>query len=209
MCSFRLVDRDYKLMKEVDRWRCVNGAQLCALAGFPSQRTCDRRLKILLEAGYITRKKILYGVPYLYFLTSKGQTLIHVQGAIKKVKIEQIVHDLEVVNTAVYLNKVKGIPYSDMTTEIELHRQDGFSNRKHRPDLIYSMEEKKTCVEVELTLKAKGRFLKNIEDNFMGYDMQLWIVPDKENKIATFLQDYQTKYINIEILELKEVQKHA
>ena len=43
------------------------------LAGFDGQRACDRRLRKLIEAGYIKREKILYGVAGIYRNTSKAK----------------------------------------------------------------------------------------------------------------------------------------
>lgn len=70
--GFRLVDRDYKILKEIDRWRVITGKQICKITGFSGQRACDRRLKKLIEAEYIKRNKYLYGFPSIYSLTNAG-----------------------------------------------------------------------------------------------------------------------------------------
>jgi len=41
----RLVDRDKKIIKEIDRWRVCQGRHIKELAGFDGQRACDRRLR--------------------------------------------------------------------------------------------------------------------------------------------------------------------
>lgn len=204
--NIRLVDRDDKILKEIDRWRAITGRQIAELAGFPSQQTGDRRLKKLIVAGLIDRKRVLYGVPYLYSLTAKGKILISSPAYHEKFRIEQIKHDLTVVDTAIYFHKKLFIPYENIITEKELHRLDGFSNRKHRPDFVFTdSEKKKVCVEVELSLKSRDRFLKNIKDNFVNYDLQIWVVPSFRHKIAAILQEEQAAYSDIKILELKEV----
>lgn len=48
--GFRLVDRDYHILREIDRWRVITGKQICKVTGFSGQRACDRRLKKLIEA---------------------------------------------------------------------------------------------------------------------------------------------------------------
>lgn len=94
-----------------------------------------------------------------------------------------------------------------MKTEKQLHQQDGFSNRKHRPDFIYTNNGETFCVEVELSLKNKDRLEKNIKDNFMNYDFTYWVVTDKENKIAQIIKQNRTAYPTMEILELSKVKE--
>jgi DNA-binding Lrp family transcriptional regulator len=61
--NLRIMERDKKVMREIDRWRVCLGRHIRELAGFTGERACDRRLRKLIEAGYIERKHILYGVP--------------------------------------------------------------------------------------------------------------------------------------------------
>lgn len=207
MSEVRLVERDYRVIREIDRWRVVQGRHIRELAGFEGQRACDRRLRKLGDAGYIRRDRILYGVAGIYRNTSRAKQ-IAVIVTDQKIRVEQIKHDIIVLDTAIYIHKKYNIPYKDITTEIELHRQDGFGNRKHRPDFVCTIDGKKTCVEVELSLKARARFENNIKENFLKYDNQLWIVPDMNSKIARILEENKSKYTNIEILELMEVTEH-
>lgn len=207
--ELRLVKRDYIVLSTIDKWRVITGRQIAKMAGFPSQRTGDRRLKKLLVAGYIDRKKILYGLPCLYFLTQKGKVLISAPKYTEKIRIEQIKHDLAVVDTAIYLHQKLGIPYRCMVSEKQLHRADGFAKRRHRPDFVLTDEAQKTiCAEIELSLKAKERLQKNVKDNFLNYDLQIWVVPSMQHKIALLLKTEQAAYNDIEILELSEVQSH-
>ena len=89
-----------------------------------------------------------------------------------------------------------------------MHRQDGFSNRKHRPDFVIA-DNKNICIEVEMNLKSKDRFTKNIKDNFMEYDKQIWIVPNNKRKIRDILEESKIIYPNIEICSLDEVQEYV
>ena len=206
MGEIRLVERDYQIIKEIDRWRVVLGRHIAELAGFTGIRACDQRLSKLIAAGYIERKKILYGVPGIYSLTSKAKILASLPARADKIRVEQIPHDIAVLDTAIYFHNVKSIPFGDMITEKQLHGLDGFGVRKHRPDFIISRGGKSICVEVELSLKAKARLEAIIQDNFMQYDHQIWVVPDKACKIYQILEDNQTQLTNIHILELQEVQ---
>jgi len=172
-------------------------------------RACDRRLRKLIEAGYIKRTKILYGVAGIYSNTNKAKKIIALSNINHKIRLEQLKHDIAVIDTAIYFNKKYGVKYNQITTEQELHRKDGFGRRRHRPDFVYIEEsEKISCVEIELTLKSKDRFETNMKNNFLEYEKQTWVVPSKEIKIADILKNNMSKYTNIEILELQEVQKY-
>jgi DNA-binding HxlR family transcriptional regulator len=203
----KLTDRDYLILKELDRWRFILSRQIRLLCGFPSQRTCDRRLKILLDNDFIARKYILYGVAGLYTITRKGKTLIGSTAKNDKIKTEQISHDIAVVDTAIYFLLQKKITPETITTEKQLHQKDGFGTRKHHPDFIFSHQEKTYCVEVELTPKSKDRTEKNLDDNFRIYDKQKWIVPNNQTKIHTILNDNSSAYPNVEIISLECVEE--
>lgn len=207
MSNFRLVERDYLIFQEVNRWRVITGKQICILANFPSLRTCDRRLKKLIEAKFLTRQKIIYGIPSIYSLTHRAKILIGLPARTEKIRLEQISHDITVLNVAIYFHKVKQIPFADIKTEKQLHSMDGFSNRKHRPDFIYIKDGKNFCIEVELSLKNKDRLEKNIKQDFMNYDFTYWVVTDRENKIAQIIEQNRTIYPNIEILELQKIKE--
>ena len=201
-----VLNRDREIIREIDRWRVCQGRHIRELVGFSGQRACDRRLRKLIQAGYIRREKILYGVAGIYRITSKGAKLEGLAGAKSKIRIEQIRHDIVVLDTAIYLSKIREISYRDIKTEVELHRQDGFGMRKHRPDFVFKKDSETTCVEIELALKSKSRFENIINHNFIDYDKQIWIVPDLSGKIATILERSKTLYPNIEIIELSQIQ---
>ena len=207
MGEIRLVDRDYEIFREIERWRVALGRHIAELAGFTGLRACDQRLSKLLKAEYIERKKILYGVPSIYSVTNKAKILQSLPARSEKIRVEQIPHDIAVLDTAIYFHKEKSVPFEDMKTEKQLHSVDGFGVRKHRPDFIIKRNGKSYCIEVELSLKAKSRLEAIIQDNFMAYDYQIWVVPDKECKIYQILKDNQSQLSNIHILDLQEVKK--
>ena len=204
-----IVSRDKNIIREIDRWRVCQGRHIKELAGFSGQRACDRRLRKLIEAGYIKREKILYGVAGIYRNTNKATRIIEekLTSVDSKIRLEQIMHDIAVLDTAVFFNKVHNVGFDTMKTEIELHRLDGFGMRKHRPDFVYTQDGVTVCVEVELTLKSKNRFENIIKDNFVAYDKQIWVVPDLGDRIAQILNKNTTIYPNIEILALAQIKK--
>ena len=207
MSEVKIVPRDYEVFREVERWRVVLGRHIAELAGFTGQRACDQRLRKLIEAGYLERKKILYGVPSIYQNTHKAKILASLPARSEKYRVEQIPHDIAVLDTAIYFHRAKGIPWDAIKSEKQLHSMDGFGTRKHRPDFVINVNGKTYCVEVELSLKAKSRLETIIQANFMDYDYQIWIVPDKTCKIFQILEDNRRQYTNMHILELQEVQK--
>jgi DNA-binding HxlR family transcriptional regulator len=201
----RLTERDTAVLRELDRWRFALSRQLRFLSGFPSQRTCDRRLKALIDMGYINRKHVLYGVPSLYFPTHKGKALINTSTKPDKFKLEQIHHDIAVIDAAIYFHLHENVPLLAITTEKELHQRDGFGIRRHQPDFTFGVGGKNTCVEVELTPKSKDRLVVNLQDNFMSYDRQVWVVPKAQGKILRLLDSQSSTFPNMEIVPLEDV----
>ena len=146
MSEVRVVERDYRIIEEINRWRVCTGKAIAVIAGFGGLRACDRRLSKLCQEGYIERKKVLYGVASIYTLTHKGRLLAGLPERPESTRVEQIPHDIAVIETAIYISKTKGVAWGDITTEKQLHQQDGFGVRKHRPDFIYTHEGEKTAV---------------------------------------------------------------
>ncbi|MCL2400883.1 MAG: hypothetical protein FWC91_14210 [Defluviitaleaceae bacterium] len=192
-----VVERDLEILKLVYRMGFCLGRHIKDLLGFSSSRACDRRLTLLVEANYLSRKKYLYGIPYLYTVTHKGRILIGANKRENKIRLEQINHDTKVLDVLIYCISKYGFQLGEMQSERELHINDGFGNRKHHPDFIFQHQDKKYAVEVELTLKAKATLEKNVRDNYLGYDKQIWVTGDK--KIVSLLQKFADEYSNIEI----------
>jgi len=200
-----LVDRDYRILRDIERFRFCLSRHIKLLAGFDGQRACDRRIKALILAGYIDRKKVLYGVPSVYYLTHKGKMLIGANKRQEKIRVERINHDTIVIDTAIYFTLKQGI--ENIVTEKELHSQQGFGDRKHYPDFIFEKDGKKYCVEVELTAKSKQNFIKILEENYLAYDIQYYVIYKNGHKIKSMLAELSAKYQNIEIIEVEGVQE--
>lgn len=201
----QLQERDYLIMNEIERFRYCLGRHIKELCGFEGQRACDRRMKILGDAGYITRKKVLYGYPGLYTVTHKGKVLIGANKRQGKIRLEQIYHDVAVLDTACFLIKKAIATSSQITTDKELHSIDGFGMRSHKPDFIFTANGKLTAVEVEMTRKNQDRFSKNVKENYLTYDSQVWVVPKRETAIIKLLSNWKLQYSNITILEYEVI----
>jgi len=198
-----LVERDYEILKEVGRWNVILGRHIKELAKFSGSRACDRRLKILLDAGYIDRRRILYGVPYLYTLTHKGRILLGLNKREDKIRVETIRHDIYVLETVIYFVSKYQIPLQNIVSEKELHIKDGFGIRKHQPDFVINYNDKKIAVEIELNIKAKPKLEKNIKDNYLNFDNQIWLTND--NRVFDLLIYFKGEYANIDAMRLEEV----
>ena len=205
----RLVDRDERVLREVWRWRFLQGRHVRYLASFSSPRTADRRLRVLLENNYLDRKKYLYGVSSLYTITASGRNLLGVSNKADKIRIEQIIHNIAMLDSVVYFIKKYNVSLDNILSEKQLHSSQGFGNRKHVVDFVFVLSDKSFGVEIELTLKAKKRLISNIEDNFTRYDYQVWIVPTSEHQIKQILDDTKAIYPNIKVLNLEEVQDYV
>lgn len=198
-----LTERDVNIITSIQKWRFLLSRQIKVLCGFSGQRACDRRLKKLIEAGYIERKHFIYGVPRLYFVTRKAVKLLDLEYYTPNIRIEQITHDIAVIDTAIYLINNEGVEKSSITTEREMKHKAGFGNPKHFPDFIYYTKENKTfCVEVELSAKKPTTLERNIKNNYKVYDVQRWFIPSDRQKVTINVRDKGEKYgVKIEPLE--------
>jgi DNA-binding Lrp family transcriptional regulator len=202
----KLTERDYFIMQEISRWRFLLSRHICVFCGFTGERACNRRLKILIDHGYIKKQHLFYGMPALYTLTYKGKVLIGTNTKAENIRLEQVPHDVMALDTVVYLMQKRELSLHSFVSEKQLHQRDGFSNRKHRPDFIFTQNDKTYCVEIELSIKSKDRFLKNLKDNFSNYDGQIWIIPKSDKRTCALIRG--SGYPNIEIME-SEVILHS
>jgi len=198
-----LVQRDIEIMQLVHRFKFCTGRHIKELAAFSSSRVCDKRLRVLVTAGYLNRKKYLYGLPYLYTLSHKGRMLIGANKRDNKIRLEQITHDISVLDTLLHFKNKYNLSLEEVQSEKELHIKDGFAARKHHPDFVFTVDEKTHAVEVELTPKAKANMERNVRDNYLNYDTQIWLTND--NKILAFLRGFSNEYPNIEIIRLEDI----
>ena len=202
--GLELQKRDLEIMRLVYRFRFCLGRHIKVLCGFSGARASDRRLKMLVEAGYLERKKYLYGVPYLYTLTHKGRMLVGVNKRADVLRLEKIMHDIHVLDAVIYICKKFNLAVSSIISEKDMHCSDGFGNRRHYPDFIVYTPKQMIAVEIEIALKSKDRLTKNVESNYMNFDSQWWILGDNP-KLNTLLKELQSSYSNIRVQRLEDV----
>ena len=198
-----ITDRDKEILKLVYRMGFCLGRHIKFLLGFSGSRSCDRRLTVLIQAGYLNRKKYLYGIPYLYTLPYKGRILIGANKRENKIRLDQITHDIYVIDVLIYYRDKYNLGLNEITSERELHIKDGFGARKHHPDFVFIKDGKSFAVEVELTTKSKARLENNIRDNYIKYDNQVWLTND--NKAYSIIKKLADEYSKIAVLRLEEI----
>jgi hypothetical protein len=204
-----LNERDFRVFREVERWRFCLGRHIQVLAGFSSQRTCDRRLRKLLEKDFLERRAILYGVPGVYMLTRKSKTLIYANQRQEKIRLDQIMHDITVLDIAICFMQSWELQPNEIRTEKQLHQADGFGERAHHPDFVFTKGKQTYCVEVELSQKSKARLEKNIKSNFLNYNVQIWVTDENAVKLIRLLESFQVQYPNMEIKNIEEVKNNV
>ena len=198
-----LTDRDLHVLALVQKFRFCLGRHIKALAGFSGLRATDRRLRALIQAGYLSRQKYMYGTPYLYTLTHKGRILLGANKRKDKIRIDRITHDIYVLESVIFYMMKYNINISDIESEKELHIKDGFGAKKHHPDFVIKIKNESIAVEIELNPKTKNRMEQNIRDNYLNFDKQVWITND--SKVVSLLRGFQNEYSNIEIVRLEEI----
>ena len=201
--DLKLQERDWEILRLVHRFRFCLGRHVRVLCSFSGARASDRRLKLLVEAGYLTREKYLYGIPYLYTLSHKGRLLLGVNKREDKIRVDRIAHDIYVIEAIIYYVLKHGVSLVDIESEKELHIKDGFGIRKHQPDFVVNGAGGRIAVEVELSPKPKARMEENIRENYLKYDKQVWVT--NNSKVKSLLQGFSGEYSNMEALRLEEV----
>ena len=148
--GLELQERDWEILRLVHRFRFCLSRHIKVLCGFNGARACDKRLKLLFDAGYLARKKYLYGIPYMYTLSHKGRILLGVNKREDKIRVDRITHDIYIIEAIIYYGLKYGVPLSSIESEKELHIKDGFGIRKHQPDFTACINGECIAVEVEL-----------------------------------------------------------
>lgn len=204
-----LQERDFIILQQITKFRFLLSRQIKVLAGFSGQRACDRRVAKLISSGYIERRHLLYGVPSLYFATPLAKRIFNLDFLTTDIRIENIVHDIAVIDTAIYFVYKLEVSMENLTSERQLKNADGFGKVRHHPDFIYTNNNENYCVEIELNLKSNTKLEKNIGENYMQYDKQYWAIPSDKPKIVTAVKSFSKQYPNIEILSLEKVVEYA
>jgi len=88
--EIRIVDRDIRIFGELERWRVVLGRHVVDIAGFTGIKSCQRRLRKLIKKNFLSRQRILYGVPSIYTNTHKAKLVANLPKKTSKIRIENM-----------------------------------------------------------------------------------------------------------------------
>jgi len=203
-----LTDRDMLVFREISRFHFLLARHIRFLAGFQSLRVCERRLTKLCKFTYLEKRHILVGIAPMYFLGKNAKKFSQLKYYTDKQRLDEIDHDIAVIDSVIYFMDTMKIPLSDFVTERQLHALDGFARRKHRPDFVFTnAASERICVEIEFTAKSKAKLKDNLRDNFLNYDRQIWIVPENERKLLAQIKDIS--FQNTEFLVWEEVKEYV
>ena len=200
-----LTDRDKLIIYEIARWRGCLGRHVKVIGSFGGMSPTNRRLKKLVDNSFLTRKKYIYALPSIYQVTPFAKRFLNLDTYIGKVKLEQAEHDMTVVDTYLYLKEKYKLSVHDVISEKELRHEHGFIVRGHAPDFIYKTGDEVHCVEVELSQKAKERLEANVQDNYIKYVSQKWVVPKNNHRVIQWLNEMMSAYPNIEMIDFREI----
>ncbi len=201
MVKVILTERDDIILREIARWRGCLGRQIKKIGGFTGTRTTDARLKKLVDNGYLKRKRYVYGVAGIYQITPFTKRKLGLDVSISQIRLDQIDHDIAVVDTYLYFKDKYKLKSKDVISEKEFRHEQGFVTRGHAPDFLFKHRGKLNCVEVEFSEKAKDRLEKNVKDNYVKYNSQYFILGSNSHRVKKWLEDFAKKYPNITIVK--------
>lgn len=198
------------IFNNILKWKFLLSRQVKQLCDFNGQRACDRRLLKLTNDGYLNREKVLYGYPFLYYVSLKAYREFSLLYKPNKVRLGEIEHDILVVDTAIYLIKKQLINQNTIVSERELKNKAGYGVREHYPDFVYvDNKQKSHCVELELSLKSYNKLYENVSKNYSNYDCQDWYVFNAKTKIIQNLLKCKQDFNNLNIFDVSEVQGYV
>jgi hypothetical protein len=155
--SVRVSGRDIELLRVMGEQYAVTLPQLAQMMGCSEHAA--RWLRSRWErAGWAKGRALLVGEPVFVWLTRRGQTLAGVDYSVWRPNPGMLAHIAAV--TDVRLHVLDRHPGADWVCERELHRELAGTpggRRRHRPDGLVVIDGREVAVEVELTLKRRGR----------------------------------------------------
>lgn len=213
-----MTKRDKQILRHLYNFRFLSTTQISELMELTGDkiyyRYLQRRLKELADSGVVDRnRKILYQ-SYIYNLSNFGYQELN-EDVKRHVKFggRNLIHELFVADTLIYMCKFLNYDFNDYLTEeqlliddIEIVEEESVftsevikkmkDNKKHLGDLVFSNE---IVVEVEISRKKKSRIFNNLEQNKKNYKKQIWVIYEHdtyiENVIKRFDEDIQIIYI--------------
>lgn len=210
MKNIVMTQRDRKILLESIRWKFLLARHIKYIGGFKSDNALYRRLRILIDARYLKRSYLLYGMPAIYTTTSRGKKMAELETRltpVSNISPVSVRHDVCVVDTAICLAQLLKVSFSEMQTEREIRKKQGNNLPEHVPDIVIPTQG--ICVEVELTQKADNRLEKIMSDEYRKYDRVIYVIPNASGQLYRKIKNIANNYPAVEIMELEVIEKYA
>lgn len=201
----RLTQRDILLFEWINGHGFVKADQIMRFLKV-KKTTGYRRIKKLVDNGYIERKNILHGAGAVHLITKKAQNAAGDDLSIlKNISLGGFVHDLRLVDLSLDLQEKYNC---DFISERRLRFWGGLGGvgiEGHIPDGVLEFSDKKKwAIELELSVKAASR-LKNIMSGYAGnfdYEEVYYFVSKQvvKNAVEKAISASGAAHIKIELL---------
>ena len=141
--------------------------------------------------------------------TEKAKRKCDLMYITKSIRIEHIVHDVLVIDTAIYLMENRGVNDNEIISERQIKNSLGFGKQQHVPDLVFELNKNKYCVEIELNVKQYNKLKGNVLANYKDYDKQIWFIDTSKKNLVENLNKIKARYNNIEIVDIEKVKAYV
>lgn len=199
----KLVSRDLEILREVERWRYCLSRQIFEFTTFNSKSAFYRRLKLLVDHGYLNKKRYLYGLPAIYTVTPLTYKVLAIPSKNNNVSVGILEHELAVIDSYLYFKNKYQLERGDFKSERELRTE--FTSSKHYPDMVFNRKENQYCVEVEFSLKSPNSLKRNIKENYLNYEEQIWIIKKEHIRLNKLIANFKNEYPNIVIILWEDI----
>jgi hypothetical protein len=144
------------------------------------------RIKKLVDAGYLSRERVLHGQARVHKVTKKG-VLVSDDGILplKYINLGTFRHDFKLVDLALMLEQKTGGVF---TPDRRIRHDEGLSGvgqLGHIPDgYLHIGDDKPIAIELELSVKSRIR-IQNIIDDYGGNlnVKEVWYYTDQMNVV--------------------------
>lgn len=202
----RLVERDFRLFRWVNSHGYVTSFQIIRYLDV-AKTTGYRRIKKLVDHGFLTRENILYGMGAVHRISKEAKDVSGDEIALlSKISLGGFTHNLKLVDVS--LDLLEEHENSTFKTEREIRFLSGIglSDHGHIPDgeLVLS-NGKRIAIELEMSVKASSRLDKIMKfySKNLDYDEVHYFATDQiiSNALHKARVRYSLEHLNITIIK--------
>lgn len=156
----KITKRDIEIMKFINDCGFCITPHLARRFGIKNYRVY-KLMKRLVEDGLVRQVQIFCGEPNIYYLTNRGGSFSDLP-IISGINLGIYEHQVTLINVVIRLREL--YPLSTLVSERQLKQEnffEGIGVRGHVSDgVLIHAEDNQIAIEVELTMKSKGRLEK-------------------------------------------------